>query len=112
MKQDYTLYIYKADRRKKTGERLFSTTVWTGQDDNGMRRTVADLFDPYPPSKGYRFEWFPTTKTVKNLMTGLDVVRLLTTRLEAAIQVQNFTGACRFWLTVLLHCAIIYTYKR
>jgi hypothetical protein len=74
MKQDYTLYIYKADRRKKTGERLFSTTVWTGQDDNGMRRTVADLFDPYPPSKGYRFEWFPTTKTVKNLMTGLDVV--------------------------------------
>jgi hypothetical protein len=74
MKQDYTLYIYKADKRKKTGERLFSTTVWTGQDDNGMRRTVADLFDPYPPSKGYRFEWFPTTKTVKNLMTGLDVV--------------------------------------
>jgi hypothetical protein len=74
MKQDYTLYIYKADRRKKTGERLFSTTVWTGQDDNGMRRTVAELFEPYPPSKGYRFEWFPTTKTVKNLMTGLDVV--------------------------------------
>jgi hypothetical protein len=74
MKQDYTLYIYKADKRTKTGERLFSTTVWTGQDDNGMRRTVADLFDPYPPSKGYRFEWFPTTKTVKNLMTGLDVV--------------------------------------
>ena len=74
MKQDYTLYIYKADKRTKTGERLFSTTVWTGQDDNGMRRTVADLFDPYPPSKGYRFEWYPTTKTVKNLMTGLDVV--------------------------------------
>ena len=73
MKQDYTLYIYKADRRKKTGERLFSTTVWTGQDDNGMRRTVADLFDPYPPSKGYRFEWFPSMKTVKNLMSGKDV---------------------------------------
>ena len=74
MKQDYTLYIYKADKRTKTGERLFSTTVWTGQDDNGMRRTVAELFEPYPPSKGYRFEWFPTTKTVKNLMTGQDVV--------------------------------------
>ena len=73
MKQDYTLYIYKADKRTKTGERLFSTTVWTGQDDNGMRRTVADLFDPYPPSKGYRFEWFPSMKTVKNLMSGKDV---------------------------------------
>ena len=28
MKQDYTMYIYRADRRCKTGERLFSTTVW------------------------------------------------------------------------------------
>ena len=73
MKQDYTLYIYKADKRTKTGERLFSTTVWTGQDDNGMRRTVAELFEPYPPSKGYRFEWFPSMKTVKNLMSGKDV---------------------------------------
>ena len=44
MKQDYTLYIYKADRRTKTGERLYSTTVWPAQDDNGMRRTEAELF--------------------------------------------------------------------
>ena len=73
MKQNYTMYIYKADRRKRTGERLFSTTVWTGRDDNGMRREVAELFDLYPPSKGWRFEWFPTMKTVKNLMTGADI---------------------------------------
>jgi len=32
MKQDYTLYIYKADKRCKAGERLFSTTVWTGTE--------------------------------------------------------------------------------
>ena len=70
MKQDYTMYIYKADRRTKTGERLFSTTVWTGQDDNCMRRTVAELFDLYPPSKGWRFDWTPAYKTVRNLMTG------------------------------------------
>lgn len=74
MKQDYTLYIYRADRRTKTGERLFSTTVWTGQDDNGMRRTVADLFDLYPPNRGWRFDWTPSMKTVKNLMTGQDIV--------------------------------------
>ena len=73
MKQDYTLYIYKADRRKKTGERLYSTTVWTGQDDNGMRRTVASLFPLYKPEDGFRFEWTPAYKTVKNLMTGVDV---------------------------------------
>jgi hypothetical protein len=73
MKQDYTLYIYRADRRTKTGERLFSTTVWTGTDDNGMRRTVADLFDLYNPDKGWRFEWFPAMKTVRNLMSGKDI---------------------------------------
>ena len=69
----YTLYIYKADRRTKTGERLFSTTVWPVKDDNAMRRTVADLFDLYPPSGGWRFDWTPSTKTVRNLMTGAPV---------------------------------------
>lgn len=70
MKRDYTLYIYKQDRRYKVGERLFSTTVWTGTDDNGMRRTVADLFETYRPEDGFRFDWAPATKVVKNLMTG------------------------------------------
>jgi hypothetical protein len=67
------MYIYRADRRCKTGERLFSTTVFTNRDDNGMRREVGELFDLYPPSKGWRFEWFPKMVTVKNLMTGKDV---------------------------------------
>jgi hypothetical protein len=69
----YTLYIYKADRRTKTGERLFSTTVWPAKDDNAMRRTVADLFPLYRPEDGFRFDWTPSTKIVKNLMTGADV---------------------------------------
>ena len=70
----YTLYIYKADRRRKTGERLFSTTVWNVADDNAMRRTVAELFPLYRPEDGFRFDWTPTYKTVKNLMSGEDVV--------------------------------------
>jgi hypothetical protein len=73
LKQDYTMYIYKADRRTKTGERLFSTTVWTNRDDNGMRREVAELFDLYPPSKGWRFDWTPSMKTVRNLMSGVEI---------------------------------------
>lgn len=73
MKQNYTMYIYKSDRRCKTGERLFSTTVWTDRDDNGMRREVANLFDLYNPNDGWRFEWFPSTVTVKSYMTGEDV---------------------------------------
>ena len=73
MKQNYTMYIYKADKRKKTGERLVYTYVIENRDDNGMRREVAELFEPYPPSKGYRFEWFPTMKTVRNLMSGKEI---------------------------------------
>ena len=69
----YTLYIYKADKRCKTGERLFSTTVWNVKDDGAMQRTVTDMFDLYNWGKGWRFEYFPTMKTVKNLMTGADV---------------------------------------
>ena len=69
----YTLYIYKADRRTKSGERLYSTTVWTVNDDNAMRRTVADLFNLYRPEDGFRFDWTPTMKTVRNLMSGAEV---------------------------------------
>lgn len=73
MKQDYTMYIYKRDRRCKAGERLFSTTVWSGRTEAGMRRESNDLYDLYPATKGWRFEYHPTMKTVKNLMTGKDV---------------------------------------
>ena len=73
MKQDYTMYIYKADKRYACGERRVFTYVIQHRDDNGMRREVAELFEPYPPSQGYRFEWFPVMKTVRNLMSGKDV---------------------------------------
>jgi len=69
----YTLYIYKADKRTNTGERLYSTTVWPAKDDNAMRRTVAELIPLYRPEDGFRFDWTPSMKTVKNLMTGQDV---------------------------------------
>ena len=73
MKQDYTMYIYKADKRTKTGERLFSTTVWQGRTEEGMRRECNELYDLYPATKGWRFEYHPSKITVKNLMTGKPV---------------------------------------
>ena len=73
MKQDYTMYIYKRDRRCKAGERLYSTTVWTNRDEAGMRRESNEVYDLYPATKGWRFEYHPTMKTVKSLMTGKDV---------------------------------------
>jgi hypothetical protein len=73
MKQDYTMYIYKLDKRTKSGERLVSTTVWTDRTEAGMKRECAELFDLYPAKQGYRFEYHPKMVTVKNLMTGKDI---------------------------------------
>ena len=70
MKQNYTLYIYKRDQRYKAGERLFSTTVWPGTDREGMNRTVSELYPLYKATDGFRMEFHPVMKTVRNLMTG------------------------------------------
>ena len=70
MKQNWTLYIYKRDRRCKTGERLFSTTVWHAQDAEGIKRECNELYDLYPATQGWRMECFPSMKTVRNLMSG------------------------------------------
>ena len=37
MKQDYTLYVYTVDKRRKTGERLATTIVCTDKDAAEMR---------------------------------------------------------------------------
>lgn len=71
MKVDHTMYIYKTDRRTRSGERLVSTTVWRNRDEAEMKREVRELqYETWPVSKGFRIEFFPTTKTVRNLMTG------------------------------------------
>jgi len=74
MKQDHTVYIYKTDRRTKTGERLVSTTVWRNRDEAEMRREVRELeYELWPQSQGYRIVFVATMKTVRNLMSGQEV---------------------------------------
>ena len=74
MKPDHTVYIYRADRRMKTGERLVSTTVWRNRDADEMRREVRELqYELWPVSRGFRIEFVPTMKTVVNLMSGVEV---------------------------------------
>lgn len=72
MKQNYTVYIYKNDRRCKTGERLVSTTVWRDRTNASMVREVQDLKGLYS-TREFRIEYVPTMITVKSLMTGKDV---------------------------------------
>ena len=64
MKQDYTMYIYKTDRRTKTSERLYSTTVWTGRDEAGMQREVEELHLHHYPRSQFRMEYIASMKTV------------------------------------------------
>jgi hypothetical protein len=74
MKQSYTMYIYKKDKRSKTGELHYSTTVWQNRDEAEMKREVRELqYQLYPTSK-FRIEFHPTMKTVTSLMTGKDVI--------------------------------------
>ena len=74
MKQSFTMYIYKADRRKKSGERLVSTTVWQNRDEAEMKREVRELqYELWPVSKGFRIEFVATMKTVRNLMSGKEI---------------------------------------
>ena len=74
MKQEYTLLIYKADKRTKLGTRLFSKTVWSHRDEAEMAREVRALqHSLYPVSLGFSMVFSPTYITVKSLMTGQDV---------------------------------------
>jgi hypothetical protein len=74
MKVNHTLYIYKADKRTKSGERLLSTTVWQNRDAAEMAREVRELqYDTWPVSQGYRIEFVPTMKTVTNLISGVEI---------------------------------------
>jgi len=74
MKPDHTMYIYKRDRRCKSGERLFITTVLRNRDAEEMHREVRELeYNHYSRSKGFRIEFVPTMKTVRSLMTGTEV---------------------------------------
>lgn len=52
------MYIYKTDRRCKSGERLVSTSVWI-RDEAGIKREVTELAGMYPSTQ-FRIEVQPT----------------------------------------------------
>jgi len=68
----YTLEIYKKDARKKTGERLVGKYDYDRKDREAMLRESNELYDLYPPSKGYRFEIHETYVNKVNLMGGAE----------------------------------------
>ena len=74
MKSIHTMYIYKTDRRTKSGERIVSTSVWQHRDAAEMKREARELqYELWPVAKGYRIEFVPTMKRVTNLMSGVEI---------------------------------------
>ena len=62
MKQTYTMYIYKRDLRFRTGERLFSTSVWQTRTLEGLEREMQELACDLYRGTDWRFDFVPTTK--------------------------------------------------
>jgi hypothetical protein len=74
MTYGYRLFVYKADRRTKTGERFVKSYDYPNYSGNAMMDEVKYLKSQlYRPEDGWRLDFEPMTKIVKNLMTGEDV---------------------------------------
>jgi len=66
---DITVEVYKADKRKKSGERLVEKI-----DLTNITPVHAEIVTKkkYPASKGYRFELHSTYVTRTNMMSKLE----------------------------------------
>jgi hypothetical protein len=74
MKQDWIVYVYKRDRRCKSGERFVNRYPFSGMDRDTVGRELSALAQQlYPQAAGWRFDVQPATKVVRNLMTGQDI---------------------------------------
>lgn len=65
---NYTVEIFKKDKRVKSGERLVSKTDYNSTELSMLAHTVKHT---WPESKGYRTEIHETYVTRKNLMSGV-----------------------------------------
>lgn len=63
----YTVEIYKKDKRVKTGERLVSKKDYDTDNLSMLEHTVKHT---YRASQGFRYEIHETYVTRKNLMSG------------------------------------------
>ena len=68
--KDYSLVIYKADRRYKHGETLLTTYAYEAKDLKWMHEEIQKLHSGLYPKGWYRIELHETWKEKKNVLTG------------------------------------------
>jgi hypothetical protein len=73
-KKDWTVAVYKADKRCKAGERFIAKYPFSGMDRDAVERELRELTAQlYPKKDGWRFDVQERYATVRNLMTGKEV---------------------------------------
>ena len=70
---EFTLIIHKFDKRTKAGYRPVGTYQYNVKDEAAMQREVQELKHLYP-SDSFSMQYNPTYCTVKNLLSGNDVI--------------------------------------
>jgi hypothetical protein len=66
---EYTVEVYKADKRKKSGERLVDKMDHQVTDEGTLKRLYKESF---PAREGYRFTIHETYVTRVNMMGGAE----------------------------------------
>ncbi len=73
-KKEWTVAVYKADKRCKAGERFIAKYPFSGMDRDAVERELRELTAQlYPKKDGWRFDVQERYATVRNLMTGKEV---------------------------------------
>lgn len=70
---EYTVKVYKFDKRTKAGKRLVGTYTFDRRDDEAMQREVAELQLHHYPVNQYLINFYPAYKTVVSLMSGKEI---------------------------------------
>ena len=65
-KGQYTVEVYRADRRQKKGERLLSKTDY----ESNLHLLLRAIEQVYPSAEGFRFDIKETYVTRRNIMSG------------------------------------------
>ena len=74
MAYGYRLFVYKADRRTKSGERFVKSYDYPNYSGNAMMDEIKSLrHQLYKTSDGWRLDFEPLTAIVTSLQTGKPV---------------------------------------
>jgi hypothetical protein len=74
VKTDYRVKIYKKDARFKSGENLVESYQYLEQTPADLKYGMMNLRLLFPSEKGFRIESYEKWITVRNLMTGSDIM--------------------------------------